>query len=114
MAQLLGALSRRSTESAPVRDLRIALEWLRARPEVESAHIGAVGFCMGGTVALALACLDDDLRAASVFYGQNPRPSRHSHAPARSSAATRARIGSHGAWSGRFVMPSPSRTSRMI
>ena len=57
MAQLLGALSRRSTESAPVRDLRIALEWLRARPEVESAHIGAAGFCMGGTVALALACL---------------------------------------------------------
>ena len=29
---------------------------------------------MGGSFALQLACTADDLRAASVFYGQNPRP----------------------------------------
>jgi len=74
MARLLGALMRRSTESGPVRDLGVALGWLRALPEVEGARTGAIGFCMGGTFALALACRDNELRAASVFYGQNPRP----------------------------------------
>lgn len=74
MARLLAAMARRSDESGPVRDLVTSLDWLRARPEVDSARTGVIGFCMGGTFALALACRDDELRAASVFYGQNPRP----------------------------------------
>ena len=74
MARLLTAMARRSTESGPVRDLRASLDWLRGRDEVGAADTGTIGFCMGGTFALALACTDSDLKAASVFYGQNPRP----------------------------------------
>jgi carboxymethylenebutenolidase len=54
--------------------LRGALDWLEERPEVDPRRLGAIGFCMGGAYALQLACVDGDLRAASVFYGSNPRP----------------------------------------
>ena len=74
MARLLGAMLRRSLDTGPVRDLDAAMDWLRARPEVDAARTAAIGFCMGGTFALALACRDDELRAASIFYGQDPRP----------------------------------------
>ena len=74
MARLLTAIFRRSTESGPVRDLRASLDWLRARPDVDPNRTGVIGFCLGGTFALALACSDEDLRAVSVFYGRNPRP----------------------------------------
>jgi carboxymethylenebutenolidase len=55
-------------------DLQSALDFLRAQPGVDGGRVGAVGFCMGGSYALQLAIADDELRAASVFYGQNPRP----------------------------------------
>jgi carboxymethylenebutenolidase len=55
-------------------DLQAALDFLQRQPEVNAARVGVIGFCMGGSLALQLACVDDDLRAASVFYGQNPRP----------------------------------------
>lgn len=54
--------------------LATALAHLKARPDVDPAKIGTVGFCMGGGYALALACTSSDVRAASVFYGMNPRP----------------------------------------
>lgn len=64
----------RPLRNGVVGDLRAALDVLRGRPEVEAQRVGVIGFCMGGSYALQLACVDEDLRAASVFYGQNPRP----------------------------------------
>lgn len=61
-------------DNGTVGDVRAALEFLKARPSVDPARVGVIGFCMGGSYALQLACVDDSLRAASVFYGQNPRP----------------------------------------
>ena len=54
-------------------DLRGAADVLLARPEVTSQRVGAVGFCMGGQLALYAAAEYPDLIAASVdFYGIHP------------------------------------------
>jgi carboxymethylenebutenolidase len=74
LLRVLGGMLSRSIDSAPVRDLQSAVDWLRQQPAVDPRRIGAVGFCMGGGYALALACVDDDIRAASIFYAMNPRP----------------------------------------
>jgi carboxymethylenebutenolidase len=61
-------------ENGTVSDLRSALDFLQIQPGVDPSQVGAIGFCMGGSYALQLACVDESLRASSVFYGQNPRP----------------------------------------
>ena len=63
-------------------DLGAAIDFLGKRSDVDETRIGVIGFCMGGGYALQLACVEGDrssargrsLRAASVFYGSNPRP----------------------------------------
>jgi carboxymethylenebutenolidase len=35
---------------------------------------GAIGFCMGGSFAVAWACTDDRLKAIAPYYAVNPRP----------------------------------------
>ncbi len=55
-------------------DLQSGLTYLGQLPEVDSSHIGAVGFCMGGGYALQLAVTDQGMKAASVFYASNPKP----------------------------------------
>jgi len=50
------------------------LDFLASQPKVDASRLGVIGFCMGGSYALQLACVEDRLTAASVFYGQNPRP----------------------------------------
>lgn len=55
-------------------DLRASMNALASRPEVDATRLGVIGFCLGGSYALQLACVDGRLKSASVFYGQNPRP----------------------------------------
>ena len=55
-------------------DLLGAVEYLKGRPEV--GRIGSIGFCMGGALSGLLATLSPDLRAAVIFYGNNPPPER--------------------------------------
>jgi carboxymethylenebutenolidase len=57
-----------------IRDLKAALSFLAARPGVDSARLGAVGYCMGGSFAVAWACADDRLKVIAPYYGMNPRP----------------------------------------
>jgi carboxymethylenebutenolidase len=35
---------------------------------------GAIGFCLGGSFAIAWACTDQRLKVIAPFYGNNPRP----------------------------------------
>jgi carboxymethylenebutenolidase len=49
------------------RDMSAAIDWLRGRPEV-NGMIGTIGFCMGGTQVLLLACRPD-LAATVSYYG---------------------------------------------
>jgi carboxymethylenebutenolidase len=51
-----------------------ALGQLAFRPEVDSARIGAVGFCLGGSIVLTWACTDNRLAAIAPFYGTAPKP----------------------------------------
>lgn len=55
-------------------DLVRAAEWLSARPELAGRGIGAVGFCMGGALALTLATDTPLVRAAVPFYGIPVQP----------------------------------------
>jgi carboxymethylenebutenolidase len=74
MLRIFYGMLLRPLKNGTLADLQAALDFLHGQPQVNAARVGVIGFCMGGTFALQLACVDDDLRAASVFYGQNPRP----------------------------------------
>jgi carboxymethylenebutenolidase len=50
------------------RDMSAAIDWLRARPEVNGG-VGTIGFCMGGTQALLLSARRDDIAATVSYYG---------------------------------------------
>ncbi len=54
--------------------LKAALGALADHPEVDADRIGAVGFCLGGSVVLTWACSDNRLTAIAPFYGTAPRP----------------------------------------
>jgi carboxymethylenebutenolidase len=74
MARYMAGMLRGSVNRFGVEDLKLALSYLAGLPEVDPDRIGAIGFCMGGSFAVALACTDDRLKAVAPFYGVNPRP----------------------------------------
>lgn len=51
-----------------------AADYLASQPFLRGRGIGAIGFCMGGGLALTLACESPHIRAAAPFYGANPNP----------------------------------------
>jgi carboxymethylenebutenolidase len=55
-------------------DLKGAAEYLRARPEVQPKRVGALGFCMGGQLALyAGSAHPEAIDAVVDFYGVHPK-----------------------------------------
>ena len=63
-------LMRGLPEDRALADLEAGFAWLAARPDVDPARIGSVGWCMGGGYSLALAVDQPKLRAAVVNYGR--------------------------------------------
>jgi carboxymethylenebutenolidase len=55
-------------------ELTKAADWLGSQPYTQGRGIGATGFCMGGGLALTLACDSPHIKAAAPFYGGNPNP----------------------------------------
>jgi carboxymethylenebutenolidase len=55
-------------------DLNATVNYLKSVPEVDAKRIGVTGFCMGGSYALMLPCVNPDIKAAVPFYGQVPNP----------------------------------------
>jgi uncharacterized protein len=50
-------------------DLRDALSWLAARPEVDGERVGVCGVCLGGGYALRFAAFDPRVRAVACVAG---------------------------------------------
>jgi carboxymethylenebutenolidase len=63
-------LMRGVPEDRARRDLRSAFAYLRGRPDVDSARIGTIGWCMGGGYALEAAVSIPGLKTAVVCYGR--------------------------------------------
>ncbi|HKI54649.1 MAG TPA: dienelactone hydrolase family protein, partial [Anaerolineales bacterium] len=74
MLQIIHGMLIRPLNNSMLADLKSAIAVLQKQPDVDANRIGAVGFCMGGTYALQLAITDKGMKAASIFYGANPRP----------------------------------------
>ena len=53
MARFMAGMLRGSVDRFGVGDLKQALSYLMALPEVDSDRVGAIGFCMGGSFAVA-------------------------------------------------------------
>src|SRR5258706_8834436 len=66
---LLGSVNRYG-----VSDLKSALTYLAKNRAIDAKRLGAIGFCMGGSFAIAWACTDSRLKAIAPFYAVNPRP----------------------------------------
>ena len=56
------------------KELTKAADYVASRAEVAGRGVGAIGFCMGGGLALTLACDSSRIKAAAPFYGGNPSP----------------------------------------
>jgi carboxymethylenebutenolidase len=53
-----------------VREITAAAQYLKSRTDVKPKKIGAVGWCMGGGLALSAATHNGDIGAAVAFYGR--------------------------------------------
>lgn len=62
------------TEEEILADLNGAHVYLKTLNNVDPKRIGSLGFCMGGGLALLLACKNPEIATAVVFYGRNPTP----------------------------------------
>jgi carboxymethylenebutenolidase len=67
-----GKVSSPAVQAGFAEDLLAVTEYLRGLPEVDPARVGSVGFCFGGAMSARLATVDAKLKAAVIFYGQNP------------------------------------------
>ena len=74
MLQAFHGMLIRPLNNSTLSDLQATMAHLRGQAGVDGDRIGAVGFCMGGAYALQLAVTEKGMKAASVFYGANPKP----------------------------------------
>jgi len=74
MARMFIGAMRGNLDHYGVPELKVALGELAARPEADPNRVGAIGFCLGGSIALTWACSDSRLKAIAPYYGAAPRP----------------------------------------
>jgi carboxymethylenebutenolidase len=65
-------LMRSLPKDRAVRDLESAFTYLAARPDVDPARIGSIGWCMGGGYSFQVAIHEPALAACAVNYGAPP------------------------------------------
>lgn len=69
-----GEPRRHESPHGKVADLRAAVSYLRARPEVDAERIGSVGICLGGGYALKFAAFDPRVKAFAGIAGAYNTP----------------------------------------
>ena len=74
MFRFIGEQLFKPLDNNSIRELKTALTFLAEQPGVDNARLGAIGFCMGGSFAIAWACNDDRLKVIAPYYARNPRP----------------------------------------
>ena len=74
MFSMISGMVFRSLNHQGIQDLRITLNFLEGQPGVDRERVGAVGYCMGGSLAIAWACTDNRLKAIAPYYATNPKP----------------------------------------
>jgi carboxymethylenebutenolidase len=62
-------LMRGLPDDRALRDLKAAVAYLRARPDVEPSKVASIGWCMGGGLSLDLAVGEPTLAGAVIYYG---------------------------------------------
>lgn len=123
----------RATSADFAADVRAALAWLRARPEIDPARVGLVGHSEGGIIAPMVAAEDARLKTI-VLIAATARPGRRvieyqlrygaerdtTLAPAQRDSALRAAIagldslGANTPWFGWFMAYDPLPTARRV
>jgi carboxymethylenebutenolidase len=74
MFRVMAGLLLTPLHNSGIHDLKAALTFLSEQPGVDASRLGAVGYCFGGSFAIAWACTDDRLKVIAPYYGMNPRP----------------------------------------
>jgi len=74
MSRMFAGVFLNPLEHQGVRDTRRALEVLAELDGVDPERLGAIGFCLGGSLAVAMACTGGRVRAIASYYGFNPKP----------------------------------------
>ena len=74
MMRFMGQLMLNPLKNGSIENLKDALTFLAGQPGVDAERLGAVGYCMGGSFAIAWACNDNRLKAIAPYYAMNPRP----------------------------------------
>ena len=67
-----GELMSKLAPADGIDDLLSTVAWIKNQKEADGARIGVIGFCMGGSYAMALPCVSRDIKAAAPFYGEVP------------------------------------------
>jgi carboxymethylenebutenolidase len=71
-AKVLGPMMASTSNAKAAQDVGVVLDYLEARDEVRPGPVGAVGFCMGGGMAIAAAgTWPDRFAAVASFHGGN-------------------------------------------
>jgi dienelactone hydrolase len=66
-ASLMNALLQ--TPNGVLDRFNAALEWAKARPDIDTSNISAIGYCLGGAVVLNMARAGLDLNLVASFHG---------------------------------------------
>jgi carboxymethylenebutenolidase len=68
----MGGMIANAFDHSGIKDLRAALTYLAAQPNVDPDRLGTIGFCLGGNFAICWACKDNRLKVIAPFYAANP------------------------------------------